>query len=91
MVKAKRRRKRSRSLLGGVQRDVGGIVGLGIGVGVGSAVVAGVGAKAGVSVGGGLATVGGMMPIVGTTVMAKHTLKGMKQISKAYKKKKRRR
>lgn len=46
-----------------------------IGLGVGAGVVAGVGSKAGISVGAGLSTTGRFMPIVGTAMMGKHTLR----------------
>jgi len=65
-----------------LKKDILGFTKAGVGLGVGSGVVAGIGSKAGVGLGGGLSTVGGFMPVFGTTMMAKHTLRLTKKLHK---------
>lgn len=65
-----------------LRKDIGSLVRANIGIGLGTAVVGGMGGNVS-----GLSSMAGMMPIVGTTVMTKHT---MRMTSKLMPKKKRR-
>lgn len=83
----KKRKKSSRKKYrrGSLSSDIGELTGAGIGIGVGSAVVAGAGGSAA-----GLSAMGGMMPVLGTTMMGGHVLRGVRRLTPKKKKKRRR-
>ena len=78
-----RKRKRKNSLTS----DIGGFVAGGVGLGIGAGIAAKAQVGSGVNVTQGFSAAGGMMPIVGTTMMGGHALRGLQNLQPKKRKK----